>query len=76
MGLSLHIHSIAVVSHEGVFAMLKVHADEGLLLAIAKEFQEMYILVSSYSSTGHFYGRRLYSPLRTSNLRSVYWVDI
>ena len=76
MGLFLHIHSIAVVPHEIIFAMLKVHADADLLLAIAKEFQEMYILVSSYSSTGHFYGRRLYSPLRTSNLRSVYWVDI
>lgn len=61
MRLFLHIHSIAVVPHEIIFAMLKVHADEDLLLAIAKQFLGMYILVSSYSSTDHFYGRRLYS---------------
>lgn len=46
--------------------MLKVHADEDLLLAITKEFLGMYILASSYSSIVHFYGRRLYSPLMTS----------
>ena len=57
MGLPLRIHSIVVGYHVIVFAKPRVHADEGLPLAVVMEYQGMDILVSSYSSTVHFYGR-------------------